>query len=86
MRTFVSILLAGTPAAVNQLVITQLYNPEGTADTLSSFLALQCKGFHPQGYLFTHVLTALFRCSHAYLVDVSIGWGGVSVGDQLMII
>lgn len=33
-----------------------------------------------------HVLTALFRCSHAYLVDVSIGWGEITVGDQLMII
>ncbi|WVQ80223.1 hypothetical protein IAT38_002328 [Cryptococcus sp. DSM 104549] len=41
MRTFVAILLAGTPASVNQLVITQLYNPEGTADSLSCFLALQ---------------------------------------------
>ncbi|KAK8847614.1 hypothetical protein IAR55_005473 [Kwoniella newhampshirensis] len=41
MRIFVSILLSGTPASVNQLVITQLYNPEGTADTLSAFLVLQ---------------------------------------------
>ncbi|OCF33836.1 membrane protein [Kwoniella heveanensis BCC8398] len=41
MRLFVSILLSGTPSSVNQLVITQLYNPNGTADTLSMFLALQ---------------------------------------------
>ncbi|WRT64564.1 uncharacterized protein IL334_001496 [Kwoniella shivajii] len=41
MRTFVAVLLSGTPASVNQLVITQLYNPHGTADTLSTFLALQ---------------------------------------------
>lgn len=38
-----AILLSGTPAAANQLVVTQLYNPEGTADTLASFLLLQCK-------------------------------------------
>lgn len=43
VRTFVAILLSGTPAAANQLVVTQLYNPEGTADTLASFLLLQCK-------------------------------------------
>ncbi|WVW78207.1 hypothetical protein I302_100158 [Kwoniella bestiolae CBS 10118] len=41
MRIFVAILLSGTPSSVNQLVITQLYNPNGTADTLSTFLALQ---------------------------------------------
>ncbi|WWD00826.1 hypothetical protein V866_007764 [Kwoniella sp. B9012] len=41
MRTFVAILLSGTPSSVNQLVITQLYNPNGTADTLSTFLLLQ---------------------------------------------
>ncbi|GFZ47960.1 hypothetical protein JCM24511_05707 [Saitozyma sp. JCM 24511] len=41
MRTFVAILLSGTPAAVNQLVLTQLYNPEGSADTLAAFLLLQ---------------------------------------------
>ncbi|ODN79430.1 hypothetical protein L202_03414 [Cryptococcus amylolentus CBS 6039] len=41
MRTFVSILVASTPSSVNQLVITQLYNPLGSADTLSCFLALQ---------------------------------------------
>lgn len=43
VRTFVAILLSGTPAAVNQLVVTQLYNPEGTAHTLASFLMLQCE-------------------------------------------
>ncbi|WVR04802.1 hypothetical protein IAU60_001814 [Kwoniella sp. DSM 27419] len=41
MRNFVAILLSGTPSSVNQLVITQLYNPNGTAETLSMFLALQ---------------------------------------------
>ncbi|OCF77171.1 membrane protein [Kwoniella mangroviensis CBS 8886] len=41
MRTFVAILLSGTPSSVNQMVITQLYNPNGTADTLSTFLLLQ---------------------------------------------
>jgi hypothetical protein len=34
-------LLSGTPAAANQLVITQIYSPDGSADTLSSFMALQ---------------------------------------------
>ncbi|KAL1413270.1 Protein M3 [Vanrija albida] len=41
IRTFVAILLSGTPAAANQLVITQIYNPAGTAHTLASFLLLQ---------------------------------------------
>nr|ODO02193.1 hypothetical protein L204_00920 [Cryptococcus depauperatus CBS 7855] len=41
IRTFVAILLSGTPAAANQLVITQLYNPAGSADSLASFLLLQ---------------------------------------------
>lgn len=43
VRTFVTILLSGTPAAANQLVVTQLYNPAGTANTLASFLLLQCE-------------------------------------------
>lgn len=43
VRTFVCILLSGTPAAVNQLVVTQLYNPEGSAHTLARFLLLQCE-------------------------------------------
>jgi predicted permease len=43
VRTFVCILLSGTPAAVNQLVITQLYNPQGSVDTLARFLLLQCE-------------------------------------------
>jgi hypothetical protein len=38
---FVAMFLAGTPSAVNQLVMTQIYSPDGTADTLSAFLALQ---------------------------------------------
>lgn len=42
MRIFVAILSSGTPAAVNQLVVTQLYNPSGTAQTLSMFLLPQC--------------------------------------------
>ncbi|WOO76965.1 putative transporter [Vanrija pseudolonga] len=41
IRTFVAILLSGTPAAANQLVVTQIYNPAGTAHTLASFLLLQ---------------------------------------------
>ncbi|WVW87150.1 hypothetical protein I302_109207 [Kwoniella bestiolae CBS 10118] len=41
IRTFISILLSGTPSQVIQLVVTQTYNPDGTAETLSSFLLLQ---------------------------------------------
>lgn len=41
MRIFIGILSSGTPAAVNQLVVTQLYNPNGTAQTLSMFLLPQ---------------------------------------------
>ncbi|KIR60535.1 membrane protein [Cryptococcus bacillisporus CA1873] len=61
MRTFVSILLAGTPAAVNQLVITQLYNPEGTADTLSSFLALQ--------YVLMPILSTILAAVALYVAE-----------------
>ncbi len=43
VRIFVAILLSGTPAAANQLVITQLYNPAGVAHTLASFLLMQCE-------------------------------------------
>jgi hypothetical protein len=43
VRIFLSIICSGTPAAVNQLVVTQLYNPEGTAHTLAMNLALQCE-------------------------------------------
>lgn len=41
MLLFVAMFLAGTPSAVNQLVMTQIYSPDGAADTLSAFLALQ---------------------------------------------
>lgn len=43
VRTFVAILLSGTPTSVNQLVVTQLYNPAGTAHTLAMFLMVQCE-------------------------------------------
>jgi len=43
VRTFLSILCSGTPGAINQLVVTQLYNPAGSAHTLAMFLAVQCK-------------------------------------------
>ncbi|KAF8582766.1 auxin efflux carrier [Ramaria rubella] len=32
---FVAMFLSGTPAAVNQLIVTQLYSPDGDVDTLS---------------------------------------------------
>ncbi|KDQ51714.1 hypothetical protein JAAARDRAFT_62400 [Jaapia argillacea MUCL 33604] len=38
---FVAMLLSGTPAAVNQLIVSQLYAPEGECDTLSAFLLAQ---------------------------------------------
>ncbi|EMD40328.1 hypothetical protein CERSUDRAFT_91043 [Gelatoporia subvermispora B] len=40
---FVAIFLAGVPAAVNysQLLVTGIYSPDGTADTLSAFLLIQ---------------------------------------------
>ena len=43
VRSFVSILCSGTPAAINQLVVTQLYNPAGSAESLSMYIALQCE-------------------------------------------
>ena len=45
VRVFVAIITSGTPAAINQLVLTQLYNPAGTAHTLALFLSLQCELF-----------------------------------------
>jgi hypothetical protein len=48
VRTFVAILLSGTPAAANQLVMTQIHNPDGTAHTLASFLLLQCELFQAE--------------------------------------
>ncbi|WWC86684.1 uncharacterized protein L201_001561 [Kwoniella dendrophila CBS 6074] len=60
MRTFVAILLSGTPSSTNQLVITQLYNPEGTADTLAAFLALQ--------YLMMPILSTALAAIALYVV------------------
>ncbi|KAH8096605.1 auxin efflux carrier [Cristinia sonorae] len=38
---FVAIFLSGTPAAVNQLIVSSLYAPDGNVDTLSAFLLVQ---------------------------------------------
>ncbi|TFK52795.1 auxin efflux carrier [Heliocybe sulcata] len=38
---FVAMLLSGTPAAVNQLIVASLYAPDGDVDTLSAFLLVQ---------------------------------------------
>ncbi|OCH94479.1 auxin efflux carrier [Obba rivulosa] len=38
---FVAIFLSGVPAAVNQLLVTAVYSPDGTSDTLSAFLLIQ---------------------------------------------
>ncbi|EPQ50561.1 hypothetical protein GLOTRDRAFT_66910 [Gloeophyllum trabeum ATCC 11539] len=38
---FVGMLLSGTPAAVNQLIVASLYAPDGDVDTLSAFLLVQ---------------------------------------------
>ncbi|KAK0441969.1 auxin efflux carrier [Armillaria borealis] len=43
VERFVAILLSGTPSAVNQLIITQLYAKDHDLDTLSAFLLLQCE-------------------------------------------
>ncbi|RXK39192.1 hypothetical protein M231_03549 [Tremella mesenterica] len=61
MRTFVSVLLSGTPAAVNQLVVTQLYNPAGSADTLASFLSLQ--------YLLMPILSTALAAIALYVTE-----------------
>lgn len=42
--SFVAFLLSGTPSAVNQLVVTQIFIKDGqTTDTLASFLIVQCE-------------------------------------------
>ncbi|KAL0578844.1 hypothetical protein V5O48_003168 [Marasmius crinis-equi] len=38
---FVAMFLAGTPPAVNQLIISSLYCPDGELDTLTAFLLVQ---------------------------------------------
>ncbi|KAH9947206.1 auxin efflux carrier [Amylocystis lapponica] len=38
---FVPMFLSGTPAAVNQLIVSSLYAPEGEVDTLAAFLLVQ---------------------------------------------
>ncbi|KAI0742846.1 auxin efflux carrier [Daedaleopsis nitida] len=38
---FVAMLLSGTPAAVNQMIVSSLYAPDGNVDTLSAFLLVQ---------------------------------------------
>ncbi|PCH40729.1 auxin efflux carrier [Wolfiporia cocos MD-104 SS10] len=38
---FVAMFLSGTPAAVNQLIVSSLYSPDGDVDTLSAFLLVQ---------------------------------------------
>ncbi|KAJ3800764.1 auxin efflux carrier [Lentinula aff. detonsa] len=40
-QRFVAIFLSGTPTAVNQLVVANLYAPEGGMDTLTAFLVVQ---------------------------------------------
>ncbi|EIN11116.1 auxin efflux carrier [Punctularia strigosozonata HHB-11173 SS5] len=41
VERFVATFLSGTPAAVNQLIVSQLYSPDGNVDTLSAFLLVQ---------------------------------------------
>ncbi|THU82606.1 auxin efflux carrier [Dendrothele bispora CBS 962.96] len=38
---FVAMFLSGTPSAVNQLVVSSLYAPDGNCDTLAAFLLIQ---------------------------------------------
>lgn len=66
--TFVCVLLSGTPAAVNQLVVTQLYNPEGSAHTLSRFLLIQCEQSQLTGGMSS---TLMYRSAHARFVYCS---------------
>nr|XP_018260066.1 uncharacterized protein I303_06983 [Kwoniella dejecticola CBS 10117]OBR82224.1 hypothetical protein I303_06983 [Kwoniella dejecticola CBS 10117] len=61
IRTFISILLSGTPSQVIQLVVTQTYNPDGTAETLSSFLLLQ--------YALMFILSTALAAIALYVVE-----------------
>ncbi|KAH9854916.1 auxin efflux carrier [Lenzites betulinus] len=38
---FVAMFLSGTPTAVNQMIVSSLYSPDGNVDTLSAFLLVQ---------------------------------------------
>ncbi|KAI0782582.1 auxin efflux carrier [Abortiporus biennis] len=41
VEKFVAMFLSGTPAAVNQMIVSSLYSPDGDVDTLSAFLLVQ---------------------------------------------
>lgn len=41
VEKFVAMFLSGTPAAVNQLIVSSLHAPDGNVDTLSAFLLVQ---------------------------------------------
>ncbi|KAJ3004934.1 hypothetical protein NUW54_g4570 [Trametes sanguinea] len=38
---FVAMLLSGTPAAVNQMIVSSLHAPDGNVDTMSAFYLVQ---------------------------------------------
>lgn len=62
MSSFMYLCLqSGTPAAVNQLVVTQLVAPEGGADCLAAFLLVQ--------YIFLYALLTLSHCIPVRLRD-----------------
>ncbi|WVQ66266.1 uncharacterized protein L199_004445 [Kwoniella botswanensis] len=61
IRTFIAILLSGTPSQVIQLVVTQTYNPDGTAETLSTFLLLQ--------YALMFILSTALAAIALYIVE-----------------
>ncbi|PIL26001.1 hypothetical protein GSI_11755 [Ganoderma sinense ZZ0214-1] len=57
---FVAMLLSGTPAAVNQMIVSSLYAPDGNVDTLSAFLLIQ--------YIFMFIASAVLTAVSILLV------------------
>ncbi|KAI1789735.1 auxin efflux carrier [Ganoderma leucocontextum] len=57
---FVAMLLSGTPAAVNQMIVASLYAPDGNVDTLSAFFLIQ--------YIFMFVASAILTAVSILLV------------------
>ncbi|TBU57227.1 auxin efflux carrier [Dichomitus squalens] len=53
---FVAMLLSGTPSAVNQMIVSSLYAPDGNVDTLAAFLLVQCEFCKVQNALLTEII------------------------------
>ncbi|KAJ3555880.1 hypothetical protein NM688_g2340 [Phlebia brevispora] len=66
---FVAMFLSGTPAAVNQLIVSSLYAPEGDVDTLSAFLLIQ--------YTFMFISSSSHCCVPTSDIDITLYYNDI---------